>query len=133
MGLQTGDKITITFSGAYYSLKEMFAAEFRGLLPSGWRDKTALGTGSGASPASAATPATSFGSELVVGGFGSDTTAKFTPGTGFTALTSASTSGSGVTRSIYECYEIVQTSGQYRALGTFSASSLWTAATATYH
>jgi chitodextrinase len=131
--LQAGDKITITFSGAYYSLKDMFAAEFRGLSPSGWRDKTALGTGNSASPASTATALTTYGPELVVGGFGSDSTAKFTPGAGFTALTSASVSGSGVTRSIYECYEIVQTSAQYRALGTLSASALWTAATATYH
>ena len=131
--IPAGAKITITFASAYYSLKEMVAAEFSGLSPTSWLDKTALGTGNSTSPVSAVTASTQSASELVVGGFGSENAAKFTPAPGFTALTSASTTGSGVTRSIYECYQIVSVVGAFRASGTLSTSGNWTAATATYH
>jgi chitodextrinase len=131
--LQAGDKITITFAASYYSERVMAATEFRGLSAVGRLDKLATGTGTSTTPASAATATTTAAPELVIGGFGTSSAATFTPATGFTALASATVGSGSNARSVYECYQVVQATGQYRASGTLSVSSYWTAATATYH
>jgi hypothetical protein len=130
--LAAGDKITITFSASYYSLRLAAASEFSGIPATGRLDQKAGATGSGTAPASGSAATTAQAVELVVGGFGSNSLATFTPAAGFSRLASVGATLSSVNLSIYAAYELVQTRGQYQAAGTLSASSRWNAAVATY-
>jgi hypothetical protein len=125
----------ITVSNAFPNVAAS-AAEFSGV---GTLDQTQSATGSGTSPSSGLTTApTTQASELLIGAitnqsnFGAPT---FTPGAGYTALTS----GYGVNLSpifafgVNPEYQIVAATGTYQANGTFSSSaSGWGAAIATY-
>ena len=131
--LLAGDKITASISASFYSGRLVGGAEFSGLSQTNWLDMLATSTGHSTAPASALSALTSQPTELVIGGIGSDTTATFTPGSGYTSLPSTTISLSGVTRTLYREYKIVASAGQYKADGVLSTSSYWTSAVTSYH
>ncbi len=129
--LLQGDKVTVTFSGSYYSVRVLRAAEFTGLASVGRVGVKATATGTSTAPSTPSAAVQT--SELVIGAVGTNSTSSFTPAAGFSALPAGSTTGSGVTRTVIPIYRVVSVGGQYQVKGTLAASSMWSAALVTYH
>jgi chitodextrinase len=131
--LQAGDQITVGFSGSS-SIRLVAAAEFSGVASASRVDRTAGTNGTSTTPSSPTTAATSQPAELVVGGFGANASSSvgFTPAAPFTALTAASATAGTTSRSIYREFQIVGATGAYRANGTLTSNTQWTAGIVTY-
>jgi hypothetical protein len=129
--LQTGDKITVTFSTSLYSTRLVSAADFSGIASTNRVDTSGTVFGSSNSPGTA-TIATTQPGELLAAGFGSANSATFTQGFPFTGLTPTGTALGSVARSIYSSWWIAPNSGSYKAGGTLSAAAQWTAALVAY-
>jgi hypothetical protein len=115
----SSNKVTATLS-ASVSWNAIDIAEFHGVST---LDKTASGTGTSTSPASSSATTTS-ANELIIGAGNTDAT--FTAaGSGFTWFGSAYGTGSE--------YEIVSSTGSYKATGTVSYSATWVMQMATFH
>ena len=103
-------------------------------------DQTSAAGGTGNAPASGFTSTTSQANELLYGAIDSGTINNtgapgFTPGTGWSVLTSGSGIYSGFGSARYNVnpeYQIVSATGTYQANGSFTASPNWGALTATY-
>jgi len=129
--LQAGDKITVTFSTSLYSARMISASDFVGIASANRVDASAGTFGSSASPGSPNVTTAQPG-ELLVAGFGSANNATFTPAFPFTALTPTTAALGSVVRSIYSAWWIAPGTGTYKATGTLSATSQWTAAVVGY-
>src|SRR5579885_1868059 len=129
--LMAGD--TITVSHPLTTARALSAVAFAGVAVPAPLDRTATGAGTGTTPATAPTAATSYPEELVLGAIGTDGSASDTlaPGTGFGALPSAGTS-TGTDATIYPEFRVTTTTGTYAASGTLSTSRDWAAAVATF-
>jgi len=129
--LQTGDKITVTFSASLYSTRMVSAADFTGIASTNRVDTGVGAIGSSAAP-STLTLTTGQPGELLAAGFGSANNAVFTPAFPFTALTPTGTLLGTVARNIYSSWWIAPNIGTYKASGTLSAAAQWTAALVAY-
>ncbi len=128
----TSDTITLTFSSGTYGVSAT-VHEFSGLAAVATLDQVASNNGSSATPSSGSTATTTQAEELLVGAIGvsGPPTDSFTPGSGYTALSSVGFTGvwNGTIRPEYR---IVSATGSYQADGTLGTSSGWAAGIATY-
>ncbi len=131
--LSTSDTITLSSSVIVASGAAATAHEFSGLASSSPLDQTASASGSSTTPSSGNTAVTTQADELLIGaiGVGGPPTDGFTPGGGYTALTSAGFSG-GFEGTIRPEYKIISVAGNYQADGVLNPSRSWGAAIATY-
>jgi len=130
--LGTSDMITLTFSSGTYGVAAT-VHEFSGLAAVATIDQAASNNGSSATPSSGSTATTTQADELLVGAIGvsGPPTDSFTPGSGYTVLSSIGFTGvwNGTIRPEYQ---IVSATGSYQADGTLGTSSGWAAGIATY-
>ncbi len=130
--LGTSDTITLTFSSGTYGVSAT-VHEFSGLAAVATLDQVASNNGSSATPSSGNTATTTQAEELLVGAIGvsGPPTDSFTPGSGYTALSSVGFTGvwNGTIRPEYR---IVSATGSYQADGTLGTSRGWAAGIATY-
>jgi len=126
--LQSGDVITVTFSGAATRAVGMV-----GVYPDDISGRDPVGVGpsasSGATTSSSlatANATTTHAQDLLVGTVGLVSSARiFTPTNGWTANTKGiSTSGSG-DRGVQQVYKYVSSPGPYNCTGTLNSASLW--------
>jgi hypothetical protein len=129
--LQAGDKITVTFSTSLYSARLISAADFSGIASSNRLDTSSSVFGSSNSPSTATITTTQPG-DLLIAGFGAATNTTFTPAFPFTALTPNNAALGSVARSIYNAWWLAPNTGSYKATGTLTAATQWTAALAAY-
>ena len=131
--LTTSGNITITLSGTVPRVA-VSVNEFRGISSRDVLQTTAT-NGNSTSPLSGSVTATQ-ANDLIFGAVGhqasTSTSASFTAGGNYSALTVATANGSGVSAGIGPEYRIVSATGTYSANGTLSATEQWSADIATY-
>ncbi len=131
--LAGGDIITVTHP--LVPARAVSANEFSGLIGPAPLDQTQTAIGDSASPSSGAALTTE-PHELLIGAIGVETHLGeiFTPGTEYTPLERAGSSGGppGAAITINPEYRIVSSAGTYAADGTLEAARPWAAAIATY-
>jgi hypothetical protein len=128
--INSGDTITISSGGVSRSRWAVSVQAFDDIL-NPRLDQTASNTGVSATVNSGTTPTTTAANELIYAGFGSGVRT-FTPGSGFAAATTMSTTVGSTDRSLNAEWKYIAATGTQTATGTLSSSSAFTGAIATY-
>jgi hypothetical protein len=129
--LQTGDKITVTFSANLFTTRMISAADFSGIAQTGRVDLATTNLGSSTTPSTLALTTTTPG-ELLTAGFATTSAATLTPTFPFTTLTPQSATLGTVTRSSYPTWATAPTPATYKATATLTTPAQWTAALVAY-
>jgi hypothetical protein len=121
---------TVSVSGGFSGFQVICVGEWSGVATASPLDKTAVAQGTTGSADSGATATTTQADELLIGGMALDSSQTLTWTGSFTSRASAINGGSN--RQGFLADRIVSSTGAYDATATYTGSSSWMAAIATF-